>query len=100
MNYGNITNEWSKEDILQLYQDVAKNGLQCYFNNQALHELGKMILDVSTSGLQRRGYLNSEGQDESIHLKKLKNIIEDQKTPADVLIDEYNLSKDVIGIFK
>ena len=93
-----ITNEWSKEDILQLYQDVAKNGLQCYFNNQALHELGKMILDVSTSGLQRRGYLNSEGQDESIHLKKLKNIIEDQKTPADVLIDEYNLSKDVIGI--
>ena len=93
-----ITNEWSKEEILQLYQDVAKNGLQCYFNNQALHELGKMILDVSTSGLQRRGYLNSEGQDESIHLKKLKNIIEDQKTPADVLIDEYNLSKDVIGI--
>lgn len=93
-----ITNEWSKEDILQLYQEVAKNGLQCYFNNQALHELGKMILDVSTSGLQRRGYLNSEGQDESIHLKKLKNIIEDQKTPADVLIDEYNLSKDVIGI--
>ena len=77
---------------------MARNGLQCYFNNQALHELGKMILDVSTNGLQRRGYLNSEGQDESIHLKKLKNIIEDQKTPSDVLIDEYNLSKDVIGI--
>jgi len=93
-----LTNEWSIEDILQLYQDVAKNGLKCYFNSQNLYELGKMILDVSTSGLKRRGYLNSEGQDESIHLEKLKNIIEDQKTPADVLIDEHNLSKDVIGI--
>ena len=93
-----LTNGWSKENILQLYHDVAKNGLHCYFNGQALHELGKMILDVSTSGLKRRGYLNSEGQDESIHLEKLKNIIEDQKTPADVLIEEYNLSKDVIGI--
>ena len=94
----NLTNEWSKEDILQLYHDVAKNGLQCNFNNQSLHELGKMILDVATSGLKRRGYLNSDGQDESIHLEKLKNIIEEQKTPADVLIDEYSLSKDIINI--
>jgi gamma-glutamylcysteine synthetase len=57
-----------------------------------------MILDISTSGLIRRGYLNSDGEDESIHLEKLKNIIDLQKTPADVLIDDYNLSKNVISI--
>jgi gamma-glutamylcysteine synthetase len=57
-----------------------------------------MILDISTSGLKRRGYLNSDGEDESIHLEKLKNIIDLQKTPADVLIDDYNLSKNVISI--
>ena len=39
-----------------------------------------------------------EAINESIHLEKLKNIIEEQKTPADVLIDEYNLSKDIINI--
>ena len=94
----NLTNQWNKEDILQLYYDVAKNGLKCHFNNQPLHELGKMILDISTSGLKRRGYLNSDGEDESIHLEKLKNIIDLQKTPADVLIDDYNLSKNVISI--
>jgi glutamate--cysteine ligase len=94
----NLTNQWNKEDILQLYYDVAKNGLKCNFNNQPLHELGKMILDISNSGLKRRGYLNSDGEDESIHLEKLKNIIDLQKTPADVLIDDYNLSKNVISI--
>jgi glutamate--cysteine ligase len=94
----NLTNQWNKEDILQLYYDVAKNGLKCHFNNQPLHELGKMILDISNSGLKRRGYLNSDGEDESIHLEKLKNIIDLQKTPADVLIDDYNLSKNVISI--
>jgi len=31
-------------------------------------------------------------------IKEFEIFIEDQKTPADVLIDEYNLSKDVIGI--
>jgi len=57
-----------------------------------------MILDISTSGLNRRGYLNSDGEDESIHLEQLKNIINLQKTPADVLIDQYNDSKNVISI--
>lgn len=94
----NLTKQWTKADILQLYHDVAKNGLQCHFNNQPLHKLGKMILDISTSGLNRRGYLNSDGKDESIHLEQLKNIINLQKTPADVLIDQYNVSKNVISI--
>jgi gamma-glutamylcysteine synthetase len=57
-----------------------------------------MILDISTSGLNRRGYLNSDGEDESIHLEQLKNIINLQKTPADFLIDQYNDSKNVISI--
>jgi gamma-glutamylcysteine synthetase len=45
--------------------------------------------------LNRRGYLNSNGQDESIHLDKLKRIIKDQKTPADVLVDEFNQTQNL-----
>ena len=61
-----ITNEWSKR--YTTLQDVAKNGLQCYFNNQALHELGKMILDVSTR-VCKEEVISILKVDESIHLK-------------------------------
>jgi glutamate--cysteine ligase len=53
------------------------------------------LLDIAISGLNRRGYLNSSGQDESIHLDKLKRIIKDQKTPADVLVDEFNQTQNL-----
>ncbi len=61
-------------------------------------EKGGELLDISTKGLNKRGYLNSFGQDESIHLEKLKNIIKLQKSPADVLIEEFDKTQEINSI--
>jgi len=92
------TKDWNEVDILSLYQDVCYNGLQSNFINKPVYEHGKEIISLAISGLQRRGYLNSEGKDESIHLEELKKIVESQKNPADLLIDEYNINKDISAI--
>ena len=89
------TKDWNEVDILSLYQDVCYNGLQSNFMNKQVYEYGKEIISLAISGLQRRGYLNYEGKDESIHLEELKKIVESQKNPADLLIDEYNINKDI-----
>ena len=47
---------------------------------------------------EKRGYLNSEGRDESIHLEKLYNIVEKQKNPADLLIEEFKDKKDILSL--
>tara|TARA_A100001011_G_scaffold386222_1_gene461635 strand:- start:439 stop:1776 length:1338 start_codon:yes stop_codon:yes gene_type:complete len=89
------THSWSYDEILNLYNNVPKYGLQCEFMKKKVYIEAQRLLEIAISGLNRRAYLNSNGQDESIHLDKLKNIIIDQKTPADVLIEEFNQSQNL-----
>tara|TARA_B100000925_G_scaffold80163_1_gene56861 strand:- start:297 stop:704 length:408 start_codon:yes stop_codon:yes gene_type:complete len=89
------THSWPYDEILNLYSNVPKYGLQSEFMKKKVYIEAQRLLEIAISGLNRRGYLNSNGQDESIHLDKLKNIIKDQKTPADVLIEEFNQSQDL-----
>ena len=66
--------------------------------NSPLYEYGKKLLSLSKKGLEKRGYLNSDGRDESIHLEKLNSIIEQQKNPADLLIEEFKDKKNILSL--
>jgi glutamate--cysteine ligase len=92
------TSTWQENDILNLYQDVPSEGLNSNFMNLPLHEHGKKLLSLSKKGLEKRGYLNSDGRDESIHLEKLNSIIEQQKNPADLLIEEFKDKKNILSL--
>lgn len=89
------TNDWPHDEILNLYKNIPTHGLQSEFMKKKVYIEAQRLLDIAISGLNRRGYLNSSGQDESIHLDKLKRIIKDQKTPADVLVDEFNQTQNL-----
>ena len=95
-----LTNSWQKNDILNLYKSVPNQGLNSNFMNNKVYVEGKKLLDIATSGLEKRGYLNSSGKDESVHLEKLKKIVSDQKTPADVLIEEFKSTNSIGSLFK
>ena len=95
-----LQNNWQENDILQLYESVPIQGLNSDFMNEKVYIEGKKLLDISTTGLQRRGYLNSTGQDESVHLEKLKRIISEQKTPADVLIEDFKITNSINSLLK
>mgnify|MGYP003298433897 FL=1 len=92
------TSTWQENDILNLYQDVPSEGLNSNFMNLPLYEHGKKLLSLSKKGLEKRGYLNSDGRDESIHLEKLNSIIEQQKNPADLLIEEFKDKKNILSL--
>ncbi len=92
------TEAWPKEDILELYNDVPKKGLQSNFMGKDLSKIGTWLLDISATGLNKRGFLNSDGQDESIHIEKLNRIIQEKKTPADVLIDDFKKTGEIKSI--
>ena len=57
------TNDWPHDEILNLYKDVPEYGLQSEFMNKKVYIEAQRLLDISISGLNRRGYLNSNGQD-------------------------------------
>ena len=65
---------------------IAKHGLRGELAGRPVGEWARELLAISEAGLERLGHLNRRGEDERIHLSKLKALIEAGKTPADAML--------------
>ncbi|MCA9600871.1 MAG: glutamate--cysteine ligase, partial [Myxococcales bacterium] len=67
---------------------IADRGLRAEYGGRPLTEWAAEILEIAEGGLERIGDLNSHGQDERIHLAKLKELIERGQSPSDALLEK------------
>ena len=92
--YGNldesldIIKKWDQNEVLNAYYDSPKNGLKTTIHNKSILDWGKIFLDISGNGLKKRNFLNSNDQDETIFLKNINNILKDQKTRAEKVLEK------------
>jgi len=69
---------------------AARDGLQGQLGSYAMHKLAEQLLAIAAGGLQRRAKINGEGQDESIFLAPLQQIVKSGETRADMLLRLYH----------
>lgn len=62
-------------EIQEIYQSVPKHGLATILRQQPIGELAHYFVEKSVAGLKRRQNLNIHGQDESIYLEPLFDIL-------------------------
>jgi len=86
---------WKKEEVLDAYFNSPKLGLNTTLGNKKLIDWAKIFLDLSKKGLERRNETNKNGKNETIYLKHIEQIINNKKTRAEMLIDQYNKSQDL-----
>ena len=72
-----------------------KQGLNTLLNNKKLIDWGKIFLDLSKKGLEKRNELNKSGKNETIYLKHIEEIIKNKKTRAEMLIEQFNKTKNL-----
>ena len=53
-------------------------------------DLAKECLALSEAGLKRRGFLDSDGRDETRYLEPLQEIVARGTTPAEELLEKYH----------
>jgi len=93
--YGNlneafdIINKWKPSEVLNAYIDAPKKGLNTVLNNKTLLEWGKIFLNLSKKGLEKRSIKNDSGKDESIFLRNVESILANNKTKAEVTIEKF-----------
>ena len=85
-----IINKWSIVDVLNAYVKAPKEGLSTVINNKTLLEWGKIFLQLSKEGLQKRSIKNKEGSEESIFLRSVENILNNNETKAEISIKRFN----------
>ena len=92
--YGNlnealeIVNKWSTSEVLNAYKEAPTKGLKTIIANKSLLEWGKIFLDLSKKGLEKRAIKNRDGNDESIFLRSVENILVNNKSKADNAIEK------------
>ena len=88
-----IIKNWRKEDVMEAYLNAPKQGLNTLLSNKKLIDWGRIFLDLSKKGLEKRNELNKSGKNETIYLKHIEEIINNKKTRAEMLIEQYNKTK-------
>tara|TARA_B100002051_G_scaffold31235_1_gene24201 strand:+ start:229 stop:1587 length:1359 start_codon:yes stop_codon:yes gene_type:complete len=87
----NLSKDFMQVNILEKARfSAAKEGLNGFIGKVQIKEIAKEILNISYQGLKRRNNLDEKGISETQYLDPLLNIIENDKTSAEELLERYN----------
>ncbi len=90
-----IVMKWKKENVMNAYLDAPKKGLETELEGKKLYEWGKIFLELAKKGLIKRKYINSKGNDETVYLKHVQNVVNNKKNRAQLLLEQYNKTQNL-----
>ncbi|HEV8720339.1 MAG TPA: glutamate--cysteine ligase [Candidatus Binatia bacterium] len=80
---------WSWDERMQAYVDSHVDALAARVRRYSLLDLARELLAIAWEGLRRQNQVNDVGDDETIYLKPLKNLLDVGKCPADILLEKW-----------
>jgi glutamate--cysteine ligase len=104
--YGNldealeIINKWKVMEVLDAYAKAPAKGLNCVIANKTLLEWGKIFLNLAKKGLEKRSFKNSNGKDETIFLRSIENVLNNNKNKATVTIEKFKNQKNLEFLYE
>ena len=104
--YGNldealeIINKWNISEVLNAYIETPKKGLSSIINKKTLLDWGKVFLHLSKKGLEKRSIKNSNGNDETIFLRSIENVLNNNKNKADYTIQKFKEQKNLEFLYE
>jgi len=85
-----LTKDWTFDEVNALRDAVPSQGLRAKFRGHEFYETAREVIAVSKSGLRARNKLNKEGQDETIFLAPLDEVMAKKATLAEDLLALYH----------
>jgi glutamate--cysteine ligase, plant type len=85
-----LTKNWTQADVLALRDGVPTAGLDAEVAGHGVFDIARQVVAISREGLKRRNRLNGDGQDESVFLGSLDEILAKRATLADDLLSLYH----------
>ncbi|WP_419909780.1 glutamate--cysteine ligase [Hoeflea sp.] len=85
-----LTRGWRFEDVKALRDSVPRLGLDAEIAGKSLHAVSREVLAIARAGLQSRGRLNEEDNDEAHFLAPLEETVARGKTGAGELLDLFH----------
>lgn len=85
-----LTADWTFEDVTAMRDAVPAQGLAATIKGRSVLDVTRDAVRISTAGLKSRARLNGDGQDESVFLQPLEEVLAKKATLADDLLGLFN----------
>ena len=90
-----LTRDWTFAEVSALRPSASSEGLGAAFRGQPLRDVAGAVLAIARGGLQRRDRKSRRGNDESVHLVPLQEMVDSGRTQADALLAGIDPSRDL-----
>lgn len=84
-----LVKNWEGETREALRRAVPQSALNTRIGDINLHHIAREVLAISHQGLKNRAMLNARGEDETIFLEPISEIIDTGRTGAEILLSLY-----------
>jgi glutamate--cysteine ligase len=93
-----LTEGWTYDEVAGLRERVWREGLRARFRGSGLAAIAEQLLTLAEGGLERRGLKDPKtGRDERVHLVRLRRLVGQGLTPADVLLEHTSRASDPVA---
>lgn len=82
-----MTADWTYDEVNALRKEIWQKGLGARFRAGTLQPQAERLIEIAEGGLERRAFLSSSGNDERVHLARLKELASQGLSPADRLLE-------------
>jgi len=84
-----LVKDHSWDERMQFYHDAHREALAARVRKFSAADLGKELIKIAWEGLKRQAALNENGDDETMYLKPLRDLVEQGKCPADLVLEKW-----------
>ena len=95
-----IINKWKISEVLGAYAETPKKGLNSIINNKTLLEWGKVFFNLAKKGLKKRDIKNSSSNDETIFLRSVESVLNNNKNKANFAIQNFKDQKSLEFLYE
>jgi glutamate--cysteine ligase len=97
-----LVKDWTVEEQQALRDAVPRQGLKAPFRGGTMLDLARQVLAISADGLKTRARTNSSGDDETVFLDTLEEVVASRQTPAELLLRKFEQEwqGDIDRVFK
>jgi len=105
MLYGNLdesyelVSSWETDKIINAYLEAPKKGFNTQLMGKDLLYWTSALLDISRKGLEKRDIISKKGNNETIFLNHLQNVVDNKTTNADHMIIKFSKDENLEELY-
>ncbi|WP_440672840.1 glutamate--cysteine ligase [Candidatus Pelagibacter sp. HIMB1715] len=103
--YGNLdeayelVSSWETDKIINAYLEAPQKGFNTQLMGKDLLYWTSALLDISRKGLEKRDIISKKGNNETIFLNHLQNVVDNKTTNADHMISKFSKDENLEELY-